>query len=59
MVFDSDIIEAPIIYAKAEASIWLPIKEDKCSDGRLGWLNKAVSQVGLNLSLQGFQLYWV
>ena len=25
-VIDSDIVKAPIIYAKAEAFIWLPVK---------------------------------
>ena len=58
LVFDNDIIEALIIHAKAEASIWLSIKEDKCSGGGLGKSNKAVGRVGLDVSLQGFQLYW-
>ena len=32
LVFDSNIIKALIIDTKAEASIWLLIKGDKCSD---------------------------
>ena len=58
LVFDSDIIEAPIIHVKAEASIWLLVKEDRCSSGRLGRPYKAFGQIGLNISFQGFQLYW-
>ena len=54
LVFDSDVIEAPIIHAKAEAFIWLPIEEDRCSGGGLGRPNKTVGQVGLDISLLGF-----
>ena len=57
LVFDSDIIKALIIYAKVEVSIWLLVKEDRCSGGGLGKLDKAIGQVGLDISLQGFQFY--
>ena len=57
-VFDSNIIEALIIHAKAEASIWLPVEKDRCFSGGLRRSNKAVGQVGFDVSLQGFQLYW-
>ena len=54
LVFDSNIVEILIINAKAEASIWLLIEDDKCSNKGLGRPNKAVGQVGLNISFQDF-----
>ena len=51
MVFDCDIVETPIIHTKAEASIWLLIEEDRCSGKGLGGPNKAVGQVGFDVSL--------
>ena len=58
LVFDGYIVEAPIIHAKAETSIRLPIKEDKCSSGGLGRLDKAIGQVGFDVCFQRFELYW-
>ena len=40
-----------------EASIWLLIKEDKCSSRKIEKPDKAVDQVYLDVSLQDFQLY--
>ena len=56
-VFDCDIVETPIIYTKAEASIRLPIEEDMCSGGGFGRADEPIGQIGLDVSLQGFQLY--
>ena len=55
LVFDDYIVKTTIIYTKWEASIWLPIKKDRCSSGELEKPDKAVGQIGFNL---GFQLYW-
>ena len=51
MVFDNDVVEAPIIYVKAEASIWLLVEEDRCSGKGFGRPDKAVGQIGLDVSL--------
>ena len=57
-VFDGYIVETPIIHTKAEASIWLLIKEDECSGGGLGRPDKAIGQVDFDVRFQCFQLYW-
>ena len=51
MAFDSDIINAPIIYTKIEVFIWLLIKKNKYSNGGLEKADKAIDQVDLNLNL--------
>ena len=58
LIFDGDIVKTPIIHTKAEASIWLPIKKNRCSGGGFGRPDKAVGQVGFDVGLQSLQLYW-
>ena len=58
LVFDGDIIKTSIIHTKAEVSIWLSIKKNKCFGGGFGKPDEAVDQVGFDIGLQGLQLYW-
>ena len=58
-VFDSDIMKTPIIYIKAEASIWLPIKKNRYSGRGFRKPDEAVGQVGFDVGLQSLQLYWL
>ena len=41
-----------------EASIWLPIKKNRCFSGGFGRSDEAVGQVDFDVSLQSLQLYW-
>ena len=53
----SDSFEASIINTQAETAIWLFIKQYESTCGRLGRLNKTSFQIGLDISLQGFQFH--
>ena len=53
-VFDSDIVEILIIYIKAEAPIWLLIKQNRCTGRKFGKPDEVVSQVSFNVSFQQF-----
>ena len=56
-VLDGEIVKFPIINIKLEAAIWLLIKKDGGSCWRFGGFDETIFQVGLNISLQSFQLY--
>ena len=56
-VFDGNIIKTPTIHTKTEASIWLPIKKNRCSGKGFRRPDEAVGQIGFDVSLQGLQLY--
>ena len=58
LIFDGNIVKTLIIHTKAEASIWLPIKKNKCSGGGFGRPDEAVGHVDFDVSLQSLQLYW-
>lgn len=57
-ILDGQVVEPSIIDTKAEASIRLPIKKNWYTRRRLRRSNKPVFQVGLDVSLRGFQLHW-
>ena len=57
MIFDGNIIKTLIIYTKAKSFISLLIKKNRCFSKKLKKPNKVVSQISLDVSLQGLQLH--
>ena len=58
LILDGQIIQDRVIDTQAEAAIWLLIKQNGSTCRGLRRSDKPGYKVGLNVSLQGFQLYW-
>ena len=57
-VLDCEVVEASILDAQTEKTIWLLVEQDRSTGGRIGQSDEPVGHISLNISLQSLQFHW-